>query len=139
MHQFIAENLNKSTTHAPPRPDAIKHTRLHHHVLTFDGYQVLQLFARDGSYIFFCEEMGSIRNFSLFLLFVFNTIFNNFTAIYLGSVSLLQKTRVPGEKAIDLPHLTHKLNHIQFRQVHSLIRQKLIVKVFTVAYCIFFF
>jgi len=29
MYQFIVENFNKSTTHAPPRPDEIKHTRLH--------------------------------------------------------------------------------------------------------------
>ena len=86
--------------------------------LTFDGYQVFVAFRTGRLVYIYSEKMGSIRNFSLFLLFVFNTIFNNFTAIYLGSVSLLQKTRVPGEKAIDLPHLTHKLNHIKFRQVH---------------------
>jgi hypothetical protein len=89
MHQFIVENLNRSTTHAPPRPDAIKHTRLHHHVLTFDGYQMFVAFRTGRLVYIFSEKMGSIRNFSLFLLSVFNTIFNNFTAIYLGSVSLL--------------------------------------------------
>jgi hypothetical protein len=55
-------------------------------LLLFDGYQVFVAFRTGRLVYIYSEKMGSIRNFSLFLLFVFNTIFNNFTAIYLGSV-----------------------------------------------------
>ena len=53
-----------------------------------------------------------------FRFMVFNATFNNISVISWWSLLLVEETRVPEDKTIDLPQVTDKLYHIMLSRVH---------------------
>ena len=53
-----------------------------------------------------------------FRFMVFNATFNNISVISWWSLLLVEETRVPEDKTIDLPQVTDKLYHIMLYRVH---------------------